>query len=194
MSFVGERPTHALRQRRVLAGVGAAAGGMLVATLLQLAAAPSAQADSNLTDIISAIDYTDTTGQTLLGDAATLFAEGDVHDGLATGFTGLDDILFNAQDDLFVDGYQALQGIDGPYGADTFGYLPVPTDLAAASTDAAEYGNYAQGALTTAEMDFGTGDFGDALGALTLATENWVAASQIELIGLVDTLVPIGMT
>jgi hypothetical protein len=189
MSSIGQRPAQNLHQRGPVGAVAAAAAAAGLAALIQLAAAPSAQADSNLTDVIASIDYTDGVGQTLLGDAATLLADGDVRDGLATGFTGLDDFLFNAQRDLFVNGYMALQGIDGPYGSETFSDLPGPSDLATASTDAAEYEEYAQGALTTAATDFGAGDLGNGLGALTDATEDWAAASQLEFIGLVDTLI-----
>jgi hypothetical protein len=178
---------------RIVVGVGAAAGGLLVAALGQLASAPSARADVDITDVIASIDATDAVGQTALGDAATFFSSGDVPDGLAASFTGLDDILFNAQNDLFVNGYEALQGIDGPYSAQSFVDLPTPTDLAATSADVASYFDTARESLSTAATDFAAGDLGNGLGQLVDATEDWVAASQIELIGLVDTLIPVAM-
>jgi hypothetical protein len=175
------------RHYRIVVGLGAAAGGLLFAALGQLAGAPSARAD-NITDVIDSIQATDAVGQDLLSDAATVFSGGDVPDGLAAEFTGLDDILFNAQGDLYVNGYAALQGIDGPYSYQTFGDLPVPTDLTATSADVTQFFDYAQSSLTAAATDFGTGDLGNGLAQLTDATEDWVAASQIEFIGLTDTL------
>jgi hypothetical protein len=55
-----------------------------------------------------------------------------------------------------------------------------------------QYFDYAQSSLTAAATDFGTSDFGAGLGELTNATEDYVAASQIELIGLTDTLLGLG--
>jgi hypothetical protein len=179
------------RHYRMVIGLGAAAGGLFVAALCQLAGAPSAQAD-NITDVIDSIQATDAVGQTLLGEAGTFFSSSDVPDGLASEFTGLDDTLFGAQYDLLVNGYADLQGIDGPYSYETFGLLPTPTDLATTSTDVTQYFDYAQSSLTAAATDFGTSDFGAGLGELTNATEDYVAASQIELIGLTDTLLGLG--
>src|ERR1700761_966217 len=102
-----------MNRTRHLIVIGAAAGGMFLAALGELAAAPTAAAD-DVTDIVAAIDATDAIGQGWLGDAATALSSGDLGDGLADGFTGFDDDVFAAQHDLLQYGYEALQGIHGP--------------------------------------------------------------------------------
>ena len=177
-----------MNRTRHLFVIGAAAGGMLLAALGELAAAPTAAADSDITDIIAAVDATDAIGQGWLGDAATALSSGDLGYGLADGFTGLDDIVFGAQHDLLVSGYEALQGVDGPYSANDYALLPAPMDLATTSTDVAEYVEYARDSLSSASFDFGSGNVAAGLGDLVDATDEYVAASQIELIGLTDVL------
>ena len=168
--------------------IGIAAGGMFLAALSELAAAPNAAADSNFTDVIASIDATDVIGQSWLGDAATALSSGDLGDGLADGFTGFDDVVFAAQHDLLQYGYEALQGIDGPYSAEDFAPLPAPIDLASTSADVAKYVEYARDSLSSASFDFGSGNVASGLGELVDATEEYAAASQIELIGLTDFL------
>jgi hypothetical protein len=177
-----------MNRTRHLIVIGAAAGGMVLAALGDLAAAPTAAADSDITDIIAAVDATDAIGQSWFGDAATALSTGDLGDGLADGFTGFDDDVFGAQHDLLQYGYEALQGIDGPYSAHDYAPLPVPTDLATTSTDVAEYVEYARDSLSSASFDFGSGNVAAGLGDLVDATDEYIAASQIELIGLTDVL------
>jgi hypothetical protein len=100
------------------AGVGAAATGMLIAVIGQLADAPIASAD-DFSTILSDIEGAAAQGQTDLGDAATAFQGGDYLQGLEDTFIGTDDITV-------VPGYWVLLGgVDSLTGS----ALPDPTSL-----------------------------------------------------------------
>jgi hypothetical protein len=185
MSSTGERPTQNLRQRGTLVIVGAAAG---LAVLIQLAGAPSAQADDVITPVITAIDGTFADGQAEWSDAMTLLSSGDVPDGLAAAFTGLDDFSVVPQGELWEFGYDALQGSTGPYPIEYFTTLPAPTDLSTTAADVTDFLNNSQLAWSDAVDDFGLGHIAAGLGALADVNSDVVAASQVELIGLTDTL------
>jgi hypothetical protein len=184
MSSTGERPAQDLRQRGTL--VTAAAAGL--AALIQLAAAPSAQADDVITPVITAIDATFAAGQAEWSDAASLLSSGDVPDGLAAAFTSFDDYSVIPQGELLQFGYDALQGSEGPYPVESLTTLPAPTDLATTAADVTGFLNNAQLVWGDALDDFGLGHIAAGLGALGDANTDVVVASQVELIGLTDTL------
>src|ERR1700733_2562367 len=91
------------RRRGTFVFLGAAAGGMFLAALGELAAAPTAGAD--VTDLINAIEASDAAGQEAFVDALTSFSGGDAAAGLGYSFVGLDDYLIASSDDLLVNGY-----------------------------------------------------------------------------------------
>ncbi len=121
------------RTRRVggLAVIGAAAGGMLIAAMGQLATAATARADDFtdiLNDEVAAIDA----GYADLANAATDFAGADYPAGLEMSFWGLDDFLVSPEELAVIGGIDALTGspvipaVDFEFGANG----SPPTDLA----------------------------------------------------------------
>ena len=72
----GHQDSSLRRRGSIAISLGAAAGGMLVAALAQLAAAPTAGAD--VQDVITELDGTLQVGQTALTNAADSFADGNV--------------------------------------------------------------------------------------------------------------------
>ena len=115
-----------------LIGLGAAAGAFGIAAMMSAATAPTARAD-DFSDIIAAVEGDFTAGQAAFGDAFTDFGSSDVNDGLAAFFSGLDDDVVGAPDNVFVGTVDALTGAP-VIGSFTFDLLPI-TSLATALTD-----------------------------------------------------------
>jgi hypothetical protein len=168
--------------------LGAAAGGMVVAVLAQLAAAPTAGAD--VQDVITELDGTLQVGQTALTNAADSFADGNVLYGLDYGFGALDTYSLDPLGDVLYGGYESLVGAAGPYPDFGFYYIqnPVPDTLAAASADATADLGYAETDFTTALTDFGSGDYADGATAAFQAIGGLITAPEVEVLGLVDAL------
>jgi hypothetical protein len=173
------------RQRQWI-GLGAAAGGIIVATIGQLAMAPSASAD--ITEIINAIDESDASGHGAFLDALSSFSGGDAAEGLGYSLVGLDDYLIASSDDLLVNGYEALVGAMGTSASFTFGYLPVPTDLSEISADMSAYLADANSDVTSASAAFASDDAFIGLFDLAVAGEDVTESSQVGLVGLTDVL------
>jgi hypothetical protein len=94
----------------IAVGVGAAATGMLIAVIGQLADAPIARAD-DFSTIVADIQAAELQGQADLGDAATAFEGGNSLQGLEDTFIGVDD-------SAIVPGYWVLLGgVDSVTGA-----------------------------------------------------------------------------
>jgi hypothetical protein len=145
-----------------LVGLAAAAGCFGVAAMMSAATAPTARAD-DFSDIIAAVDGDFTAGQAAFGDALMDFGSSDVNDGLAAFFSGLDDDLVGAPDNVFVGTVDALTGAP-IVGTFTFDLLPV-TSLATALTD------------VSGDMSIGQDDFGVAVSALEAS--NFAYAADI---------------
>ncbi|MFZ0715870.1 hypothetical protein [Mycobacterium sp.] len=129
-------------------GLGAAAGGMLVAALSQLAMAPSAHADP-FTDLVSNVEGTFGLAETQFSAGAGDFSSSDIPDGLSNYLAGTDTFLFGPGYDVLVDGYAALTGGTqaGSY------YFPAdtpPADFADAETAIQGYTNGAETYFTEA--------------------------------------------
>lgn len=174
------------RPYRIVAGLSAAAGGLLLAVLGQLAAAPSARAD--LSDIINAIGVSDSTGQTDFAEASLLLSGGDVPGALGYSLIGLDNYLVGPGYDVLLNGYDTLIGENGSYFATVFGPLPTPTDLAETFTDVANLVTNAQQDFAGASADFAADNIFIGLADLNTGgvalTESW----QVGLVGLTDAL------
>jgi len=176
------------RRGSIVVSLGAAAGGMLVAALAQLAAAPTAGAD--VQDMITELDGTLQVGQTALTNAVDSFASGNVLYGLDYGFGALDTYSLDPLGDVLYGGYESLIGAAGPYPDFGFYYIqnPVPDTLEAATADATADLDYLQADLSTAVTDFGSGDYADGATAAFQAIGDVITAPEVEVLGLVDAL------
>lgn len=173
--YARQIPAKSLSRRSsAIIGIGAADGGMLFATLAQLAVAPAAHADI----IVTGLDDTFAAANTALTDAATALGSGDVPDGLAYGFAGLDDYSLASLGTVLENGYLELTG---------YTELAAPTTLAATGTDVTSALSTAASDFTTAGNDFGSSDVLDGALSAFAGVGYLVEAPEIELIGLVDT-------
>jgi hypothetical protein len=177
------------RQRQWI-GLGAAAGGMLVAALSQFALAPSAQADP-FTDVVTDIQTSITAGQADFATGATDFSNGDVPDALAYDFLGIDNVLISPPDDVLVDGFDAVTGNPEAGAYDfTFGStVIVPTDPASTTADVQDLFGIGQTDFTAAATDFANNDLSGGLlnfaDGIDLA---FVSAPETGFIGLTEAL------
>jgi hypothetical protein len=167
--------------------LGAAAAGMLLAALGELAAAPTAGAD--VTDLINAIESSDAAGQEAFVDALSSFSGGDAAEGLGYSFVGLDDYLIASSDDLLVNGYAVLTGADDS-ASFAFGDFVLPKALSDISAEVSGYLAAAETDWTDASNDFASGDVFSGLIGLSVAGENLTESSQVVLVGLADLLTP----
>ncbi|HEX3732239.1 MAG TPA: hypothetical protein VHU91_04870 [Mycobacteriales bacterium] len=93
----------------ILVGLAAAAGVFGAAAMMSAATAPSARAD-DFTDIISAVDGDYAEGQTAFTTAFTDFGSSDLTPGLAAFFSGVNDDILTAPNNLALGTVEALQG------------------------------------------------------------------------------------
>lgn len=163
----------------------AAAGGMFLAALGQLATAPTAGAD--VTDLINAVEGTDAAGQAAFVDALASFSAGDAAAGLGYSFVGLDDYLLGTPYDVLVNGYAILTG-ENSYAGFSFLDFVVPTDLSDISAQVSSYLVAAESDWTAASAAFSLGDVFDGLFNSGVAGENLIQGSQVVLVGLADIL------
>jgi hypothetical protein len=168
------------RRSGIVAGLGTVAGGMLVAGLAQLGAAPHANADgieNSITDTLAAanVDF---------GDAASAFNAGDVSDGLAYGFAGVNDDTLALAGDVVYNAYAELSGVSGPGTFFDYPELPAPTDLTAAATDVTQVLGIADSFFTAASGEFLSGDFVDGAANAFAGLGNLVDVPEVEFIGL----------
>jgi hypothetical protein len=180
--------TGSRRRSGAVVGLAATAGGMIVAALAQLAAAPAAGAD--VTDVVTELDATLQVAQTALTNASDSFVDGNVPNGLDYGFGALNTYLLSTVGDLAYGGYESLEGVSGPYTVFGFYYIdnPAPTTLAEATADATTLLGNAQTDFAAGASDFASGDIAagatDSFYGLGLLLE----APEVDFIGLTDTL------
>jgi hypothetical protein len=175
-------------QRRWVFGLGAAAGGMLVAAIGQCAVAPSAHADDPISDILTDIQTSLNVGAEDLAGGANYFAADNIPAGLSDDLAGVESLLLGPGYDIFDDGTDALTGSGSV--TDPF-YVPpvtVPTDLADATSLAQSYLESGETLLTTAATDFGAGDYAGWAVDSVLASEAFVSAPDETIIGLTESL------
>lgn len=135
---------RARRRTGIAVGVGAAAGGMLIAAMGQLAGAPVAHAD-DFSEIVADIQAVETVGQADFSDAASELQGGNYLDALAYDLAGADDLSAGPASIALVGGTEALEGDTVDPGSWDFTSSLVPaTDTAGeyftAATSAAEEG------------------------------------------------------
>jgi hypothetical protein len=166
----------------VLVGVAAAAGAFGAAAMLSAATAPTARAD-DFTDLINAVDGVYAVGEADFSTAFTDFGGGDVNDGLAAFFSGVDTDLLGAPGSLEIGTVQLLTtgtimtGISFDVGAEP--------DFTSALTDAESFLADAQENFTSAVTY--SSDLADVAYYDTVGSWYDVAALQVLLEGAVDS-------
>ena len=182
--------THTRRLGRIAAGVGAAAGGMLLIAIGQLALAPIARAD-DFTDIVNDEVAIFDAGYADLATAATDFAGADYPDGFAMTFWGLDDFLISPEDIALIGGLDALTGhpvLTPPAFEFGFNTNP-PTDLAEALTDVQGTTTVAGQLFALGASDFAANDFADGVSQDLAGAEALLFVNpEILTIGLADNV------
>lgn len=155
------------RQRSGLAVVFGVAG---VGLLGQLGGVSAAHADDYST-IVADIQGVEALGQTDLGDAAAAFETGNVVQGLADTFSGLDDTTVSPEEWLLLGGSDALTGAALP-GSGWFDFddtLIVPTNWSDALSDTATLTSLGNDFLTAASDALTGGDPSTGLSDLLIA-------------------------
>jgi hypothetical protein len=184
-----DHKTRTRRLGRIAAGVAAAASGMLLIAIGQLALAPIARAD-DFTDIINDEVAVIDAGNADLATAATDFAGADYPDGLEQTLWGLDDFLISPGELGLIGSFDALTG--APVIAATafeFGANgSPPTDLAQTITDLQGITATAQELFSIAAADFAASDpadgFSDDIAGLDMLL---IVEPEYVLMGLTDT-------
>jgi hypothetical protein len=181
--------THTRRLGRIAAGVGAAAGGMLLIAIGQLALAPIARAD-DFTDIINDEVAVIDAGYADLATAATDFAGADYPDGLEQTLWGVDDFLISPGELGLIGSFDAVTGAPViAAAAFEFGANgSPPTDLAQTLTDLQGITATSQQLFSIAAGDFAASDpadgFSDDIAGLDMLL---IVEPEYVLMGLTDT-------
>lgn len=144
----------------VFVGLATAAGAIGVAAMISAATAPTARAD-DFTDVVNAIDSDYSAGQADFSSAYTDFSGGDVNDGLAAYFSGVDTDFVGAPDALEIGTAQLLA--NDP--VDLFDPLTImpEANFTSAVTDAQTLFGDAQTLSTDAGTALSGGDYVTAL-------------------------------
>jgi hypothetical protein len=170
----------------MLIGLGAAAGALGVAALMSAAAAPTARAD-DFSAIVTDVEGNLAAGQTSFGEAWTDFSGGDVTDGLAAYFQGVDDDFVSAPDSVLLGTADALAG--QPINGFANVIVSAPPDFADALTDVAGQLNVAQTISTDAVTALSAGDYLGAFGdELDVSLYGFAFAPETLLMGAVEAL------
>jgi hypothetical protein len=161
MSDIHHDLTGGRRQGGIAVGIGAAAGGMLIAAMSQLATAPSAHADV-VSDVVDDIQASLATGESAFSQGATDFATGDAFDGVVLDVFGTDDILLAPSQDVTLVGFDGLSGLTEPQ-AISFGLGIIPTNLSDGLQDAQNFILEGQGEFANAATEFANNQFATGL-------------------------------
>jgi hypothetical protein len=154
------------RGRIILA---AALGALATAVMAATATAPVVHADDPVADLLAAVQGDFSLGQAAFTLANTDFANGDVADGLAAFYGGVDDVLLSVPNNL-VQG--SLAGLTGePVDAALSWTIPAPADFNDALIVAPTLSLIAEGDLHTAVLDLAGGDIAGALDSYLVGYE-----------------------
>jgi hypothetical protein len=156
-----EPPVDSYRSRTgVLVGLAAAVGAFGAAVMMSAATAPTARADV-LTDVINAVDADYAAGQGDFTTALTDLGSGDVNDGLAALFSGVDTDLVGIPSNLEIGAVELLTNqpslLTSPLTVE-----PEP-DFTSALTDAESAFATTQESFIEAVRALSMGDYIDAL-------------------------------
>lgn len=136
-------------------------GALAAVVLTATAAAPVARADDPFTDIYNAVQGDFALGQQAFELANVDFVHGDVADGLASFYNGVDEYLLSVPNNLLQGSLAALTGesIDSSYTWD----IPVTADLNDAIIVAPTLALIAEADIHSAMTELAAGDIAGAL-------------------------------
>jgi hypothetical protein len=182
----GISPERRLGAVAVALGVPAAA--LMMAWMLSVSSAPTANAD-DFTTVLDGTQAIINLGDDALTTGASDLGSGDIGDGLSSLFAGLDDNLLGAPSYLLDGSFELATGAStvSNYGYYTFG-IGDPGSIADANNVADELFSIAQSDFTSGLGDLSTGDYTDGLPYLFDGTGDLALIPQVEFIGLTDTL------
>jgi hypothetical protein len=175
--------------KRTAMMISAAVGGMLIATISQLANAPSAHADDPITEMFDNVQATITYGEGLISFGSESLAAGDIPEALNVDLAGIEDLLFGPGENVFVDSVGILTNNPVDYEIDISSIQVPPTDLTDAVAEVQNISVAAQGQFMDAAQSWALGDY--ALAAFhDLAAANFLVfdAPNEMFIGLAEAL------
>jgi hypothetical protein len=141
--------------------LAAALGTLATAIMTATATAPVVHADDPLTDLLVAVQGDFSLGQEAFTLANADFANGDVADGLAAFYGGVDDVLLSVPNNL-VQG--SLAGLTGePVESALSWTIPAPADFNDAVIVAPTLALIGEADIHTALTDLAGGDIAGAL-------------------------------
>jgi hypothetical protein len=144
-------------------------GALVAAAATAMATAPVARADDPLTDLLVAVQGDFALGQEAFTLANADFANGDVADGLATFYGGVDDVLLSVPNNLLQG---SLAGLTGePVGFALSWTIPAPADFNDALIVAPALALIGEGDLPTAAVDLAGGDIAGAVDSYLVGYE-----------------------
>ncbi|MDT5205642.1 MAG: hypothetical protein QOD34_2278 [Mycobacterium sp.] len=157
-------------------------GALVAAATTATATAPVVRADDPLTDLLVAVQGDFALGQEAFTLANADFANGDVADGLATFYGGVDDILLSVPNNLLQG---SLAGLTGePVDSALSWTIPAPADFNDALIVAPALALIAEGDLHTAALDLAGGDIAGALDSYLVGYEYLnVVVPELFLVG-----------
>jgi hypothetical protein len=136
-------------------------GALVAAVMTAMAGAPVARADDPSTDIFNALQGDFSLGQEAFTLANTDFASGDVADGLAAFYGGVDDDLLSVPNNLLQGSLAALLGES--IGSSLSWTIPSPADLNDALIVAPTLALIGEADIQSALTDLSGGDIAGAL-------------------------------
>jgi hypothetical protein len=174
----------------VTTGLGAAAGGLLLAAFSQLALGPSAQAqpDDAFTEITAAVEASIADGTADYNMGAADFANGSTAFALAYDLAGFDNQVFGTGLDVTANGFEALTGspLSGEF---PFSVVYPPDDFSAGLALAEHVISDGPANFASGLADFASGDIIDGLENSIYALEvTFIDAPNAIILGLADSL------
>jgi len=170
---------------------GTSRGGILLATILGALVTAcmtasgtiaTAHADDPFTDIVNAVQGDFALGQEAFTLANAAFADGELADGLALFYGGLDDYLLSVPNNLLQGSLAALLG--EPVESSFSWTIPTPADFNDALIVAPTLELIGLGDLSTAASDLSSGDLAGALdSALTGYEYLYFVVPELLLVG-----------
>ncbi|UMB67937.1 hypothetical protein [Mycobacterium paraterrae] len=144
--------------------ISAVVGGLLIATMSQLASAPSAHADDPISDLLSNIQAATQTGVSDMSLAGDYLLNDHPVFALSASLAAFDNFLVAPEENIFIDSVDALTSdlIQGPLD---FPATPIPDDWPSTVSAVQSYLEGAQFDFTDAANLFAGNDF--AAGELT---------------------------
>ena len=141
--------------------LAAVLGALATAVMTATATAPVVHADDPLTDLLVAVQGDFSLGQEAFTLANADFANGDVADGLAAFYGGVDDVLLSVPNNLLQG---SLAGLTGePVDSALSWTIPAPADFNDALIVAPTLALIGEGDIQSALTDLTGGDIAGAL-------------------------------